>query len=126
MRPLPIQTWSQAPRFILGMSMIRGEPVPVVDLAALLGDTEAVRTRRFVTVRAGPGRQVALAVEEVVHAVRPEDIRLQDRPPLLQEALPGCIDQIGVLDGALIAVLSTMHILPEEAWHEMSLQRDHG
>ena len=34
MRPLPVEPLGDAPRFILGLSIVRGEPIPVVDVGA--------------------------------------------------------------------------------------------
>src|SRR6185295_1225682 len=64
LRPLPIQPVPVAPPFILGLSVIRGEPVPVVDLGRLMGFPEEPRIRRLVSVRVG-SRRAALAVEAV-------------------------------------------------------------
>ena len=36
MRPLPLEKVEPAPAFLLGLAVIRGEPLPVVDVAALL------------------------------------------------------------------------------------------
>ncbi|HZE91839.1 MAG TPA: chemotaxis protein CheW, partial [Rhizobacter sp.] len=49
MRPLPTETIAGAPDFVCGLAVIRGAPVPVVDLARLLGATDT-QARRFVTV----------------------------------------------------------------------------
>lgn len=124
LRPLPIEGLADAPRFIQGMSIVRGEPVPVVDVAALLGDATGRSARRFVMVRAGHGRRIALAVEEVLNVVRLDEAHFQETPPLLQEALPGCVEMIGALDGKLVAMLATMHILPEEVWARMVPEMD--
>jgi chemotaxis signal transduction protein len=40
MRPLPIQPVAGTPSFVRGVSVIRGTPTPVVDLKALLENSE--------------------------------------------------------------------------------------
>src|ERR1039458_3558579 len=67
MRPLPIGPLAGAPPGVSGLAVIRGAPVPVVDLSRLfssdVGYIEVAPTR-FVTVRVGQ-RVVALAVDRV-------------------------------------------------------------
>ena len=65
MRPGPIEPLAGAPEVVRGLAVIRGAPVPVVDLASLLGDGEHSVPTRFVTVRTGE-RNVALLVDEVM------------------------------------------------------------
>jgi len=65
MRPLPIEPLANAPAFVRGLSIIRGAPVPVVDLGALLNTPSSRPPPRFVTVRAGE-RRVALAVDGIL------------------------------------------------------------
>src|SRR6266849_4746571 len=65
MRPLPIEAWSGAPDGVRGLSVIRGAPVPVVDLGRLLGASSNCLSTRFVAIRVRE-RQVALAVEAVL------------------------------------------------------------
>src|SRR5262245_46180333 len=64
MRPLPLRRVAGAPAFLLGIGIVRGEPVPVIDAARLLADIAAPPTR-YVSVRVGERRAV-LAVEEVL------------------------------------------------------------
>src|SRR5512140_1874586 len=64
MRPLPLQSFADMPPFVRGASIIRGEPVPVVDLAGLFGAADSA-IGRFVVVRVEQ-RRVALGVEAVV------------------------------------------------------------
>ncbi|MEI9986942.1 MAG: chemotaxis protein CheW [Aliidongia sp.] len=52
MRPLPIDTMAHAPAFVLGLSIIRGTPVPVVDAGLLAGERPVV-PGRYVTVEVG-------------------------------------------------------------------------
>ena len=51
-RPLPIEAVPGAPSFVLGLSIIRAAPVPVLDLGQLLGNPGPNAIARFVTVRA--------------------------------------------------------------------------
>src|SRR5690242_13991979 len=54
MRPPPVERLTGTPPYVLGVSVIRGAPVPVVDVAMLVHG-EAGRGNRVVTVRAGDG-----------------------------------------------------------------------
>ena len=114
MRPLPVESLPGTPRFVLGVSIIRGAPVPVVDAAALLG-TMAAHPSRFVLVRAG-ARQVALAVDAVlgVRAIPRES--LHDLAPLLRDASAETIAAVGALEAALLLVLESARIIPESVW----------
>lgn len=49
MRPLPIEPLPDVPAYVLGASLVRGLPTPIVDLGALLG-TLPIKLWRFVTV----------------------------------------------------------------------------
>lgn len=113
MRPLPLEPFAKAPGFVLGLSVIRGVPVPVVDLAGLLGGSQG-RISRFVSLRVGK-RCVALAVEEVLDLHTLEASRLEDLPPLLAEQ-SGAMDAIGILDDQLLLLLRTARLIPEEGW----------
>lgn len=115
MRPLPVSTVPGAPRFVLGVAIVRGEPVPVVDLAALLGDgaVEAGAAARFVTVRAGE-RSAALAVSAVlgVSELDPAEGR---RMPLVADACAGALEALRTRDDDLLLVLGGARLVPAEA-----------
>ncbi len=110
MRPLPVEPISGAPRFVRGLAIIRGEPVPVVDAGRLVGNDEA-QPGRFVTLQIG-ARRVSLAVSEVLGA-RSVAKYLRDLPPLLGDAETEVIGAIGTLDSELLVVLRSALILPE-------------
>jgi purine-binding chemotaxis protein CheW len=117
MRPLPLEPFAGSPGFILGLAVIRGVPVPVVDLAALLrgGKNEgASGISRFVSLRVDK-RCVALAVEEVIDLRTLDASRLEDLPPLLADK-SGAMDAIGTLDAQLLLLLGTARLIPEESW----------
>jgi purine-binding chemotaxis protein CheW len=65
MRPLPIASIAGVPRFLLGLSVIRGAPVPVVDLEAVVGLGLTDTITRFVSLELGD-RRIAVAVGAVI------------------------------------------------------------
>jgi purine-binding chemotaxis protein CheW len=120
MRPLPIDAIANAPDFVPGLSMIRGEPTPVVSLASLLTGSGAPPSR-FVVVRAGQ-RRVALAVDEVLGVFELDPATLHGMPPLVQNAAAGAVDAISALDAQLLFVLHSGNLVPDGVWQETALQ----
>jgi purine-binding chemotaxis protein CheW len=114
MRPLPTTPIPGAPAFVDGLAIIRGGPVPVVNLSHLLGAVTAQPTR-LVCVRTERGR-IALAVDHVegVRSIEPDSLRAL--PPLLQCADAEVIAAIGMLDAKLLLVMQTARLVPEELW----------
>lgn len=112
MRPLPIDPVANAPRFIAGLSVVRGEVIPVVSLSSVLGGGDRTEeARRLVLVRAGE-RRLGLLVAEVVGIEQLDEARLEALPPLLGEALPAEVERLGSLDGQALAVLDAARLLP--------------
>jgi len=118
MRPLPVEPVAGAPAFVLGLALIRGVAVPVVDATRLLGGdqpeaaTKDQWPRRLVTLEAG-GRPLALAVDGVV-GVRSIPAAARDAlPRLLSQAASDVIATVGALDAELFVVLQAGHLLPE-------------
>ena len=112
MRPLPIERIAGSPRLVLGLSVIRGSPIPVVDIGALFGEPEA-DPQRIVTARTG-GRLVGLAVEEVIGVRSIEADTLDDLPPLLRDAAGEVVSAIGRLDSELLLFLGATRLLPAD------------
>lgn len=108
MRPLPVEPLLHAPSFVLGLSVIRGRAVPVVDLGRLLmGEVSTIR--RFISVRV-QDRAVALAVSEVLGTRSLDLDRFGTIPPLLAAASE-VRGAIGMLDGRLLQLLDTVRLL---------------
>lgn len=121
MRPLPVQRLADMPPFVLGLSVIRGVPTPVVDAAALLDANRegTERITRFVTIRLGE-RRVALAVAAVL-GVRPLGSQtLQALPPLLGNASEQIVAALGTLDAQLLTVLRAGYLLPPSLWEALA------
>lgn len=117
MRPLPVEPVAGAPAFVLGVAIIRGAPVPVVDAKRVLAGAEVVPVendrpaRRFVTVDAG-GRPVALAVDGVVGVRSIPASSRGELPRLLSQAASDVVATIGALDAELLVILQAGHLLP--------------
>lgn len=110
-RPLPIEPIKDAPEFVLGLAIVRGEPVPVVDISQLVTGRHG-HPARFVVVQTGV-RRVALAVDEVVGIRLLEAERLQDLPPLLGGSDSAVVSAIGTLDSELFMVLHASRLIPD-------------
>ncbi len=114
MRPLPVHPLAGAPAFVAGVSMIRGQGVPVVNLALLLGG-QADPPTRFVVVRAAD-RSVALAVDAVIGVAELPAEALAVVPPLLAKAAGDTVTGLGALDSQLLFVLQTACIVPDDVF----------
>jgi purine-binding chemotaxis protein CheW len=113
MRPLPVELLAGAPPFVRGVSIIRGVPVPVVDLNALLTNADAGgASERLVLLRVAD-RVVALAVGRVVGLRHLDHSQQHELPPLLTAVGADIIESIGASDAQLLLVLRMTRILPE-------------
>lgn len=120
MRPLPVERFPGAPEFVLGVSVIRGRAVPVVDLSLLLGAARPESAaRRFVTLRLEP-RDVALSVSDVLGVGELDPGQLSALPALVDSARAELIEALGTLDARLLRVLRAASILPESTWAALS------
>lgn len=110
MRMLPVETIAAAPPLVLGLSIIRGAPVAVVD-TALLFDRTSARYTQLVTARTG-GRTIAFAVDAVLGAAVVARHDLTQMPPLI-----GSDDAIVAMasrDRDLLFLLNAARIVPDD------------
>lgn len=105
--------------FVCGLSVIRGAPVPVVDLGAVIGKVGTGPISRWITLRLGE-RRVALAVEGVLGIRKLEESAIRALPPLLRDANRGLIEAVGTLDSELLMLLEAGRLLPEEVWDALT------
>lgn len=95
-RPLPVQPLAGTADILLGVSVIRGLAVPVVDTARLLG-AGAERPSRFVTTRTERG-PLAYATGPVIGVLPVEPDGSRPPPPMLAAAATRLVAAVGVLD----------------------------
>ena len=116
MRPLPIKAVAGTPGFVRGVSVIRGTPTPVVDLKALLENSEnSPSYGRFVTLKLDD-RRVAIGVDSVVGLRNLDSAQLGALPPLLRDVTADLIESFGTCDAQLLLVLRAARIVPDEVW----------
>lgn len=127
MRALPIAPFASMPHAVLGMSIVRGAALPVVDVALLLGARAASEPfdgaqdrpngagGRFVTVRTA-SRIVALRFDEVLGVRTIASSAAAPIPPLLTGTMTDVCDAIGTLDHELLIVLKSGRLLPADTW----------
>ena len=116
MRPLPIKAVAGTPGFVRGVSIIRGTPTPVVDLKALLENSEnSPGFGRFVNLKLDD-RQVVIGVDSVVGLRNLDSAQLGELPPLLRDVTFGLIESFGTRDAKLLLVLRAARIVPDEVW----------
>jgi purine-binding chemotaxis protein CheW len=119
LRPLPVSPVAGVPPFVRGVSVVRGEPTPVISLAVLMGGAASREPRRFVLLRV-PERRVALEVDEVLGLRELSLAELGAVPPLLRNAASGHLEVLGTLDGQLLGALRTARLVPAEAWTRLA------
>lgn len=120
MRPLPIQSIAGTSSFLLGVSIIRGSPVPVVDLGVLMGNEGAIVTDgRLVNLKLEE-RRVAILVNRVVGVRQLDPDSFAELPLVLRDVAADFVDALGARDAQLLLVLRTSRILPDEVWAKLA------
>jgi purine-binding chemotaxis protein CheW len=117
MRPLPTSALRGAPAFVAGVAIVRGQPVPVLDVSRLLESVASVSPpERFVTVRVGT-RCVVLSFDAVLGVRLLDEAAPTDAmPPLLREVGAGVVSAIRALDAELLVVLESARAVPDAVW----------
>jgi purine-binding chemotaxis protein CheW len=112
LRPLPVEHLAGVPPYIRGLCVLRGRPVPVVDVGLLLGGRRAPDDGRFVGVRTGP-QTAALCVDTVV-GVRdlPLDL-LHDLSSVTGS--PACT-AVGAIGREPLLLLAAGRVVPDSVW----------
>ncbi len=107
MRPLPVERVAGSRAFVLGLAIVRGAPILVLDTSELVGVSRDAPPTRFVMIREGK-RAIVLAVDGVVGVVD-LDAKFESLPPLVQSS--DVVDAIASLDEKLLMVLRAARIV---------------
>ncbi len=122
MRPQPVQALADTPHYIMGVAMIRGAVVPVVDLAALVHG-HGPEPARLMTVRAGTtadrSRTAALAIAGIDGVASIPVASLERLSPLLGEQ-DGAVRSVGVASTGVLLLLDGARTVPDEVWYTLS------
>lgn len=124
MRPLPLNVIPDSPIFLLGISVIRGHSIPIVDFGTLVGLNKSKPPEKYVVLKV-ESRKVALAVENVMGIKKLSRGFMDQLPPLFQNVHPDIITQIGILDEEFLIVIRASKLIPIEVWDKIS-QTDVG
>jgi chemotaxis signal transduction protein len=108
MRPAAVERAEPAPKYLLGLAVVRGETVPVVDAGALLTGGNGLLAR-WVVLRIG-SRRVVLGVGEVLGIRALEQAELRQLPPLLAGSKDR-VRNLAILDGTFLEVLESGWLL---------------
>ena len=113
MRPLPVEpAQSGTLPFVLGLAIIRGQRVSVIDLGILTGRRDHATTGRFVLLRSDQ-QMAALAVNQVLGVFPIDHAIIGKLPPVLDAAAAASIAETGVVEEQLLGALQSMKVLSE-------------
>ncbi|MCK7593364.1 chemotaxis protein CheW [Pseudomarimonas salicorniae] len=118
LRPLPLQPIPELPDYVAGLTVLRGHPVPVVDLSSWLGLARGEVGRWLHLVQGA--RRLALAVEAVDGVREIEGAEWEAMPCLLRDRdAESALSRFGEVDGQLLSLVEAARLLPETAWAKL-------
>ena len=114
MRPLPTHRLAGTPAFVLGVSILRGVPTPVIDVARLLGGGSA-EPARYLTVRTGRGT-IAFATGAVLGIRSTTADAGAQHAALLGAASDGLLAGVGRIGAEPLLLLQSMRVVSDDVW----------
>jgi purine-binding chemotaxis protein CheW len=113
MRPLATRPLAGTPGFVLGISVLRGIPTPVIDVARLLTGL-AGEVERYVAIRTERG-PVALAIGTVL-GIQATDTGPADAHPALLGGSHRLVAGVATLGSEPLLLLQNLRAVPDEVW----------
>jgi purine-binding chemotaxis protein CheW len=114
MRPLAVRPLAGTPAYVRGVTIMRGVPTPVIDVARLLGGEQA-EVARFVAVRTERG-PVAFATGAVL-GIRSTVADVGAQHAALLGATPGgLVAGIARIGAEPLLLLQSMRVVPDDVW----------
>ena len=114
MRPLQTRSLAGTPAFILGISVLRGVPTPVIDVSRLLGGGPA-EAERYVAVRTERGA-VAMATGPILGISTVDAGPAGGHPALLGASNSRLVAGVGTLGTEPLLLLQSMRAVPDDVW----------
>jgi purine-binding chemotaxis protein CheW len=114
LRPLDTQPLAGTPPFVRGISVLRGVPTPVIDVARLLGGAR-IDPERYIAVRTERGA-VALATGPIL-GIRTVDANAAGgHPALLGARSSRLVAGVAAAGAEPLLLLQSMRTVPDEVW----------
>ncbi|MFD0524727.1 chemotaxis protein CheW [Paractinoplanes durhamensis] len=114
MRPLETQPLAGTPPFVLGISVLRGVPTPVIDVSRLLRGDQG-EPERYVAVQTERGA-VALATGEIIGIRNVDTSATGGHPALLGGRSSRLVAGVGTIGAEPLLLLQSMRAVPDEVW----------
>ncbi len=115
-RPEAVTKVPGSPDFIEGIIKLRGQVIPVIDLArrfGLAGPERAAESRKIIVVEAG-GTKVGMLVDGVSEVLRFSGDQVKPPPEIVADPATAYLQGIVLIDERLIILLDVRRLLYEE------------
>ena len=119
LRPLPVEALAGVPPYVKGICVLRGQPVPVIDIGLLLGGRRASGgahaanwAERFVGVRTGT--QTAVLAVDTVLGIR--DIPMERLHDLSSVTGSAACTAVGAIGREPLLLLEAGRVIPDSVW----------
>ncbi|MEM6891095.1 MAG: chemotaxis protein CheW [Pseudomonadota bacterium] len=108
----PTTTLPHSPPFMMGTMNLRGEVIPIVDLACMFGLPPIVPTDRHVVVIVEHGnRIIGLAVEAVRRILSVEADQIREAPGARKECTMSCVCGLVTTDDGMIRIIDVEDVV---------------